>query len=115
MSHKDPEIKRERRKHPRVDVQIWTVEKNDNSRSFHLVTNLSKGGIFLEKKLPFQAGTIVNLDLELDGKMISLQGKIVNNYKDTNTNRQGAGVQFIEMDEKIKSGINYYLDGLQKV
>ena len=115
MSHKDSKIRRERRKQPRAGVQIWAVEKNDNSRYFHLVTNLNLGGLFLEKKLPFQEGAIVNLDLELDGEIIPLRGKVVNNYKNTNTNRTGAGVQFIEMDEKIKARINYYLNGLQKV
>lgn len=114
MSHKKIRLKEERRKYPRLDVQIWAVEKNENSSSFHLVTNLSMGGLFLEKKLPFKAGVIVNLELELDGEIIPLKGKIVNNYENRETNRSGAGVQFAAMDERAKAKIEKYLKSLGK-
>ncbi|MGD9159982.1 MAG: PilZ domain-containing protein [Desulfobacteraceae bacterium] len=105
---------KERRRHPRLDVQIWGVEKNDNSSYFHLLSNLSVGGFFIDKKFPFQAGSVVNMELELDGEMITLKGKVINNYKDSTGNFTGAGVQFIEMDESIKSKIETYLEKLEK-
>ena len=106
--------KEERRKHPRLDVEIWAVEKDENSRSFHLVTNLSMGGLFLEKKLPFKAGANVNLELEIEGERVSLRGKIVNNYNNSITNRTGAGVRFVDMDAKTKTKIGNYLKNLKK-
>ncbi len=112
MSHKNPVIEKERRKYPRLDVQIWAEEKNENSRSFHLVTNLSMGGLFLEKKLVFQPGSIVNLVLELDEEAIVLRGKIIDNYGNQTLNRSGAGVRFIDMDEKARSKLSNYLNKL---
>ena len=114
MSKKDTQFKRERRKYARLQVQIWAVEKNYSSSSFHLVTNLSIGGLFLEKKLPFKAGEIVNLELELVGETIVLQGKVVNNYENPITNQTGAGVQFIDMGAKVKAIIEHYLKSLEK-
>ena len=114
MSQKDYQFNNERRKFPRVNVQIWAVEKNINSSSFHLVSNLSIGGLFLEKKLPFAAGAVVKLELQLDGEILMLHGKIVNNYGNPNTNPSGAGVQFIDMDKKVKIRIEGYLKNLEK-
>jgi c-di-GMP-binding flagellar brake protein YcgR len=114
MSQNKSGFHKERRKHPRLIVQIWAVEKNDNSRSFHLLTNLSIGGFFIEKRLPFQVGSKVNLDLDIDGELLSLRGKIVNNYKNPVTDHTGAGVQFVEMDERVKTKIKDYLKKLEK-
>ena len=105
---------KERRRHPRLNVQIWAVEKNDDSRYFHLLTNLSMGGFFIEKKLPFQAGSVVNLELELDGEILSLKGKIVDNYEVSTEDFSGAGVQFVDMDERVKNKIEAYLKKLEK-
>ena len=85
MSRKNPRFKRERRRNSRSDVQIWAVEKDDNSTSFHLLTNLSIEGFFIEKKLPLPVGSIVNLELELDGEKLPLRGKIIDNYEIPNT------------------------------
>lgn len=114
MSQKKSGSQKEKRKHPRLDVQIWAVEANDNSRYFHMLSNLSMGGFFIEKKLPFQAGSIVNLELELDREILSLRGKIINNYENSTADLSGAGVQFVDMDEKIKVKIEAYLKKLEK-
>jgi Tfp pilus assembly protein PilZ len=105
---------KERRKHPRIKVQIWAVEVDDNSRYFHLLTNLSMGGFFIEKKLPFKVGSIVNLELELGGEILPLRGKIINNYKNPDNNFFGAGILFQDMDEEVKGKIEAYLRKLEK-
>jgi hypothetical protein len=112
MSRKNPRLKRERRKNPRSNVQIWAVEKGDNSTSFHLVTNLSIEGFFIEKKLPLPVGSIVNLELELYGEKLPLQGKIINNYENPVTKNSGAGVLFVDMDERVKTKIEEYLKNM---
>ncbi len=109
MDQKNSPLKDERRKRPRSDVQLWIVEKDNNSRNYHLLTNLSTGGVFIEKKLPFQTGSIVDLELDLVGKMLFLKGKIINNYENSVGDLSGAGVEFIEMDEDSKSHIAEYL------
>lgn len=72
------------------------------------------GGFFIEKKLPFKAGSIVNLELELEGEILSLKGKIVNNYEVSARDSSGAGVQFVDMDERAKNKIEIYLEKLEK-
>jgi hypothetical protein len=114
MSRENSHSNREKRKHSRTNVQIWVVEKDSNSKSFHLVTNLSIGGFFIEKKFPLPVGSIVNLELELDGEKLPLRGKIIDNYEDPTTKHLGAGVQFVDMDERVKTKIEEYLKSLEK-
>ena len=114
MRKKESGFQTERRKHPRVTVQIWAVEENDNSRSFHLLTNLSMGGFFIDKKLPFRVGSIVNLELDLDGEALPLRGRIVDNYEHQDTDNSGAGVQFVDMDNLVKNKIRDYLKKMEK-
>jgi hypothetical protein len=114
MSRKNSRLEKERRKNPRSNVQIWAVEKGDNSTSFHLITNLSTEGFFIEKKLPLPVGSIVDLELELDGEMLQLRGKIIDNYENPITNHSGAGMHFVDMDERVKTKIEEYLKRLDK-
>jgi Tfp pilus assembly protein PilZ len=101
----------ERRTTPRVGVQIWVEETAGQGLYFHRVTNLSLGGFFIEKKLPFPIGQKVSLRLELpdSGQEFSLTGKIINNYQDKDDNLKGAGIQFIDLDEQVRAGIAAYL------
>jgi Tfp pilus assembly protein PilZ len=114
MSRENSHTDREKRKHSRTNVQIWVVEKDSNSKSFHLVTNLSIGGFFIEKQFPLPVGSIVNLELELDGEKLPLLGRIIDNYEDPTTKHSGAGVQFVDMDERAKTKIQEYLKSLEK-
>ena len=101
----------ERRTTPRVGVQIWVEETAGQGLYFHRVTNLSLGGFFIEKKLPFPVGQKVSLRLELpdSGQEFSLTGKIINNYQDKDDNIKGAGIQFLDLDEQVRAGIAAYL------
>jgi Tfp pilus assembly protein PilZ len=101
----------ERRTSPRVGVQIWVEETAGQGLYFHRVTNLSLGGFFIEKKLPFPVGQKVSLRLELpdSGRAFSLTGKIINNYQDKDDNLKGAGIQFLELDDQVRAGIAAYL------
>jgi Tfp pilus assembly protein PilZ len=101
----------ERRHNPRFGVEMWVEETADQGLYFHRVTNLSLGGFFIEKKLPFPVGQIVSLRLELPGsdRAFFLTGKIVNNYQDRHDNLKGAGIQFLELDDQVRAGIAAYL------
>ncbi|MBN2418967.1 MAG: PilZ domain-containing protein [Deltaproteobacteria bacterium] len=114
MSQDKSKFKNERRRLPRLNVQIWAVELNENSRYYHMLSNLSVGGFFIEKKLPFSVGSIIDFEMELDGEIISFKGKIVNNYEGADSNHPGAGVQFVDLDEKAKDKIEAYLKKLEK-
>ncbi|NLD36996.1 MAG: PilZ domain-containing protein [Desulfatiglans sp.] len=114
MSQNRSRFQNEKRRQPRLKVQIWAVELNENSRYYHILSNLSVGGFFIEKELPFSVGSIINFEMELDGEIISFKGKVIDNYVSADSNRPGAGVQFVDLDEKEKAKLNAYLNKLEK-
>ncbi len=71
-------------------------------------------GFFIEKRLPFPVGSIINFEMELDGEIISFRGKIINNYEGPDKGNTGAGVQFIDLGEKERAKIEGYLKRLEK-
>ncbi len=104
----------ERRTTPRFGVEFWVEETAEQGLYFHRVTNLSLGGFFIEKKLPFPVGQRVDLRLELpgSGQKMPITGKIINNYQDQDDNIKGAGIQFLELDDQARAGITAYLKGV---
>ena len=114
IDQKNPPYNNERRKHPRTDVQLWIAEKDNNSHNYHLLSNLSTGGVFIEQKHPLQCGSVIDLELDLTGRILFLKGKIIDNYKNSKGNFSGAGVEFIGMDEDSKSHIAGYLQNIEE-
>ena len=104
----------ERRKSPRVHVQIWVKEKSETGTTFHLVSNLSSGGLFIEKELPFPVGAVLQLELNLPHSRtpLSLKGKVVENYQDTDSDENGTGVKFIDIDDDARDALDNYLKSL---
>ena len=92
-------------------MELWAEETAGQGFYFHRITNLSLGGFFIEKKIPFPVGQKVDLHLELPGggPKTPVTGRIINNYQDQNDNLKGAGIQFIELDEQARAGISAYL------
>ena len=101
----------ERRTTPRFGVELWAEETAGRGLYFHRITNLSLGGFFIEKRIPFPVGQKVDLQLELpgSGQKTPVTGRIINNYQDQDDNLRGAGIQFIGLDEKARAGITAYL------
>ncbi len=110
----NPSKRGERRTTPRFGVEFWVEETAEQGLYFHRVTNLSLGGFFIEKKLPFPVGQKVDLRLELpgSGRKMPITGKIINNYQDQDDNIKGAGIQFVELDDQTRDGITAYLKGV---
>ena len=113
--HKDKNSTPEKRKHPRTKVQIWAQEKGDNYTCFHLISNLSCGGLMIEKKLPFAPGSVLNLELELvdTGQKISFQGLVVNNYDAPDGNLSGTGLKFIDISADDQKKIEAFLKQIE--
>jgi len=102
----------ERRITPRIGVEFWAEELCGADVYFHRVTNLSRDGFFIEKKLPFQVGQTVTIRLDLPGlkKKLDARSRVVNNYHDGYANLRGAGFQFMDMDAHARKGIDAYID-----
>jgi Tfp pilus assembly protein PilZ len=102
----------EKRTTPRVGVSLWAEEYCGADVYFHRVTNLSRDGFFIEKKLPFQAGQTVQIRLDLPGSPSKLitRSRVVDNYRDRQANLRGAGFQFLDMDPQTRKGLAAYID-----
>ncbi len=106
---------KERRKSPRVAVKVWVKEKNEKATYYHLITNMSTDGFHIEKQLPFVVGSTVNLEIQLSDSenILNVKGRVINNYKDADSNFIGAGVKFIEMKDDVRATLAAYLKGPQ--
>ncbi len=116
VSGADTDDRRERRTAPRFGVEFWAEETAENALYYHRVTNLSLGGFFIEKKLPFPVGEKVSLRLDLPGaaQKMAITGKIVDNYQDQHASLKGAGIQFLELDDQTRGDIAAYLERLRE-
>ena len=97
----------DRRSTPRVGVEFWAEERCQEGVYFHRVTNISRDGFFIEKKLPFQVGQTVTIRLSLPGadNPFDARTRVVDNYLDNQENMRGAGFQFLNLDESARAGI----------
>ena len=102
----------ERRWNQRTGVHIWAEERFQDSTYFHLLSNLSEGGFFIKKKLPFPVGSLVELKLELSNlnESLHVKGIVVNNYNKNDSVFIGTGIQFVDMDKDAGEKIKNYLD-----
>ena len=96
-------------------MQIWAKESGDNYTCFHLVSNLSVGGLLIEKKLPFAIGSVLKLELEIPDpeENIHLKGRVVNRYDGADETISGTGLKFIEMKEEDRKKIESLLDRIK--
>ncbi|MFZ7128028.1 MAG: PilZ domain-containing protein [Desulfobacterales bacterium] len=101
----------ERRGSPRIEVEIWAEEQYGGGVYYHRITNLSRDGFFIEKRLPFPVGSRVEVKMELPGtgERVGIFGKVVDNYKDPRARILGAGIAFVELDEKTRDKIDLYI------
>lgn len=104
----------EKRRFPRSEVQIWVKERMDASTYYHLITQLSLNGFFIEKKLPFPLNAEVMIEMRLPHTRdtINLKGIVVNNYQEPDSSKKGMGIKISEIDQKSKNIIKDYLDSL---
>ncbi|NOY68435.1 MAG: PilZ domain-containing protein [Deltaproteobacteria bacterium] len=108
---------KERRKDRRLDTRIWVKESGERYVCYHLVSNLSCGGYFIEKKLPFPIGAEINVMFELPGESepLNIKGVIVNNYRDADSAYKGAGVRFTGLSESDEKSLADFLAKVKNV
>ena len=101
----------ERRTAPRFGVECWAEECFDAGVYFHRVTNLSQGGFFVEKKLPFRVGQTIRVRLDLPGFADKPEARsiVINNYRDKQDQLRGAGFQFLDLDVQARKVIDAFI------
>lgn len=97
----------ERRTSDRVVVDLWVEEHTDDALYFQRATNLSLGGLYLDKTLPHPPGTRVQLELRLPGERAPLRvsGEVV----PATAREVGMGVRFVGLSLDERARIADYL------
>lgn len=103
----------ERRRTPRVGVELWVQEHCDAGVYYHRVTNLSSEGFFVEKKIPFRVGqeVTIRLDLPGDDRRLEIRSRVIDNYRDDQANYVGTGFQFLELAPDTRRRIDALVKG----
>jgi Tfp pilus assembly protein PilZ len=101
----------ERRAAPRFGVECWAEECFDAGVYFHRVTNLSRSGFFVAKKLPFRVGQTIRVRLDLPGfaDKPETRSRVINNYRDPQDHLRGAGFQFLDLDAQSRKIIEAFI------
>ena len=102
-------MEKERRHALRVPVQMFVEESHDHATYFQHSSNLSKGGIFLEKTIPHPVGTRVSLQFTLPGDQtpIKVDAEIVNALG--SDERLGMGLRFIDPGAEVAQRIERFI------
>ena len=83
-SSADRRTLRERRRDPRVPLELWMEEMSGDDVYFRRTGDVSEGGVFFEGAIPHKQGTEVTLKFALPGdrEMVVARGKVLNSASD---------------------------------
>jgi uncharacterized protein (TIGR02266 family) len=100
---------KERRGALRVPVQMFVEESHDQATYFQHSSNLSSGGIFLERTIPHPVGTRVALQFTLPGDHtpIKVTAEIVNAAE--NEKQLGMGLKFVDLAQEAARRIDEFI------
>lgn len=78
--------------------------------------DISKGGLFVETKVPPPSGTLLEVQLETPAGTIQLEGTVVHVLTPEMTasfgGQPGVGVQFLDLDPGTREAIQAYVEGI---
>jgi uncharacterized protein (TIGR02266 family) len=107
----------DRRQGNRIPIQMWVEESGPEGMYYQRASNLSEGGIFLERTIPHPIGTQVMLEFKLpdQGPAIRVQAQIVNvPSSESSTGELGMGLRFIELAPEIAARIRRFVSEQKK-
>ena len=92
-------MKVEQRQHPRVDVWLNAEFQSAQEVAACYMTNISKGGMFMQVDKTLNLGAEVGLTFQLPGQeyVIRIKGKVVWTSPPGGRRKPGMGVQLAEM------------------
>src|SRR5688572_8612959 len=99
----------ERRRDPRVPLELWMEEMAGDDVYFRRTGNLSEGGVFFDRAIPHALGTVVTLKFALPGdkEMVVARGRVVSAAGASAG--LGMGVKFISVEGDGQKRIKGYL------
>ncbi len=108
---------RDRRKDPRLDVNIKVDYSTKGMFVSNYVTNLSRGGVFIQSDDPLPLQSQINLTLTLPELHVTIEakGKVTWTYdikKGTSAIISGMGIKFTDLTAEHKALIEDYISKL---
>ena len=97
----------ERRQSKRVAVQLWVKERDPDGVYYNHATNLSVGGMYLERAIPHPVGTEVELQFTLPDEKdpIAVRARIVNAAVES----MGMGLSFVDIAPEVLARIENFV------
>jgi len=103
----------ERRKESRAPFEVRVEYRTVGSFLSDWTANLSKGGMFIQTENPLNIGTQIRLVFSLPGipLLFDLNGEVKwSKHTPSEDNPPWMGVEFVELDERIRKRIEAYLE-----
>ena len=92
-----------------MPVSLWAVEDDGMGIYYHHVSDLSSGGLFLEKGLSLPVGTRMQLELTLPtARSIRAEGVVVSRL-DGSRKASGNGIRFEKISEPDRAAIDEWI------
>lgn len=95
----------ERRTHTRVPVDLWVEERHAGVTYFQRATNLSLGGLYLDRTLAHPPGTRVRLAVRLGADDVGVTGEVVGPTADDT----GMNLRFVDLDRPTRARLADFL------
>lgn len=111
----DDRRRADRRREPRVPVELWVEAAAGDELYFQRMANLSVGGAFFAHTVPHEVGTIVQLRFELPGdpEPLACKGEIVSARDEAG--EPGMGVRFLELRPADRLRLEQLVEKLEKL
>lgn len=88
-------------------MSLWAVEDDGSGIYYHHVSDLSPGGLFLEKGLTLPVGSRIQLELTLPtARSIRAEGVVVT---DVRNRTSGNGIRFEKISDGDRKAIDEYI------
>lgn len=96
--------KNENRAHPRRKVTLPLLVRDESSQIAATIEfdtqDLSLGGAFLRSEILFEVDEQLEMRFQLQGKALTLRGKVVRVVREPDEGIAGMGIQFVDVSEQ---------------
>ena len=90
-----------------MPVSLWAVEDDGSGIYYHHVSDISSGGLFLEKGLTLPVGSRMQLELTLPtARSIRAEGVVVTSVQNKTS---GNGIRFEKISDADRKAIDEYV------
>lgn len=99
----------ERRRSPRLKVELEVSVTSDNNFYATHSRDISEGGVFVENDAPMAIGTVVQVQLDLDGVAIAAEADVAWQLEDGHGRVTGTGLHFTRLGDEARDAIHWFM------